>query len=163
MLCRLYGISTYATLMFNTPEETEDDIEKTIGLMNRIRATNYGINLTVPYPGTEIYEKYVFPKLTKESYYIYNDPELSHAIPDPRFRLASHKRDLDKLYINVLLKFTIWRKILDVTFNVSYWATLFNSKRKKDYIVHMLEGFKRQVNVFWRYLSRLALISSRRG
>ncbi len=151
-LCKRYGIRTYSTLMFNTPEETEDDVKKTISLMKRIKATNYGINLTVPYLGTEIYEKYVFPKLTREDYHIYSDPELAHIIPDKRFWLARHNLNLDKLYIGILLRFTFFRKVFDITLNGNYWLTLLRSKRKREYITYLFENLKRQARVFRRYL-----------
>ncbi|MBL7068843.1 MAG: B12-binding domain-containing radical SAM protein [Candidatus Omnitrophica bacterium] len=154
-LCRRYGIRTYANVMFNTPEEREEDVQKTINLMKQIRATNYGINLTVPFVGTEVYEKYVSPKLTKDEYYIYNDPDLLyHSIPDKRFRLAKHNLDLPRLYTKVLLRFTLLRAILDITLNRHYWLTLLRSKRRLDYIIYFIEGLKRQARVFYRYFIR---------
>jgi anaerobic magnesium-protoporphyrin IX monomethyl ester cyclase len=162
-LCRKYGLRTFPTLMFNTPDETEEDVKKTIGLMKRIKATNYGINLTVPYLGTEIYEKYVFPKLTKEEYHIYDDPDLYHTIPDKRFLLAKHNINLDKLYIEVLFRFTFLRKVFDMTLNSNYWLTLLKSKRKNDYVIYLFENFKRQVKVFGHYFLRFVSTYSRKG
>lgn len=153
-LCRKYGMRTYSNIMFNTPGETEDDVRKTMGLMKRIRATNHGINLTVPYMGTEIYEKHVFPKLAREDYHIYSHSELSHAVPDKRFWLAKHNLNLDKLYIIILLRFTFFRKIFDVTLNGNYWAVLLKSKRRKDYVACLIENLERQARVYWRYLAR---------
>lgn len=160
-LCRKHGMRTFPTLMFNTPEETESDVAQTISLMKRIRATNYGLNLTVPFFGTEIYEKYVTPKLSKEDYHVYSDPELFHTISDSRFRLAKHNLNLDKLYIESILKYGFFRKIFDTTLNMSYWMVLSRSRYKKDYLIFVFRNFKRQVKVFCHYLSRLIFIKGK--
>ena len=49
--CRTENIRTYANILINTPEETEEDVRKTVGLMENIKATTYGIGVTTPYPG----------------------------------------------------------------------------------------------------------------
>jgi len=160
-LCRKHRVRTYATLMFNTPQETEEDVKETINLMKRIKATNYGINLTVPFVGTEVYEEFVSPKLTKEEYHLYNEVNLFRSIPDKRFRLAEHKLNLAKLYIKVLLRFKIARTILDLTWDKNYWWTLLKSKRRADYFVSFIENLKREIGVFYDYFLRLITPSSK--
>ena len=71
--CRSENIRTYANILINTPEETEEDVRKTIELMENIKATVYGICVTTPYPGTEIYDHYVRPPLSVEEYQLYED------------------------------------------------------------------------------------------
>jgi len=150
-MCRKYGVRTFATVMLNTPDETEDDVRLTRALMRDIKATNYGLNLTVPFIGTNIYEEFVRPELTVAEYWLYDDPDLYHSIKDPRFRLAAHNLDLTKLYMKTLLEFQLWRSLLDVTTSQNYWRAVLNSKRRGEYIWAFMQGLYRQMKTYLRY------------
>ena len=149
-MCRKYGVRTFATVMLNTPDETEDDVRLTRALMRDIKATNYGLNLTVPFIGTNIYEEFVRPELTVAEYWLYDDPDLYHSIKDPRFRLAAHNLDLTKLYMKTLLEFQLWRSLLDVTTSQNYWRAVLNSKRRGEYIWAFMQGLYRQMKTYLR-------------
>jgi radical SAM superfamily enzyme YgiQ (UPF0313 family) len=58
---RKEGITPHYSFMAGFPTETEEDIEKTIGLMNRLKEENpraviWKINQYTPYPGTELFD-----------------------------------------------------------------------------------------------------------
>ena len=95
--CRSEHIRTYANILINTPEETEEDVAQTVSLMEHIDATSYGICVTTPYPGTEVYDRYVKPPLDVDEYDLYRDDKTYTSIVDPRFRLAAHTLNIEQL------------------------------------------------------------------
>jgi len=54
--CRDKGIMSNLFLMLGFPEETKGDIEQTVQIGNRVRADCIGIHITMPMPGSEIFE-----------------------------------------------------------------------------------------------------------
>lgn len=54
--CREYGIQTNLFLMLGFPEETMKEIEDTVNFGRRVQADLIGIHLTLPLPGSEIWE-----------------------------------------------------------------------------------------------------------
>jgi len=128
-LCRKHGLRTFANIMLNTPEETEEDVRQTIRLKKTIRASHAGVNLTAPIIGTDIYEQYVNPKLTKEEYHLFEDPHLYTKILDPRFKLASHNINLSKLHYKVNVSNYV-NPFFEFTLNPRYLKSLISSKRK---------------------------------
>ncbi|MCP3887729.1 MAG: B12-binding domain-containing radical SAM protein, partial [Desulfobulbaceae bacterium] len=120
-LCRKYGLRTFANFMFNTPDETEEDVKKTIGLMKEIKSTVYGTNLTIPLLGTKIYDDYVIPKLTTDEYALFEDEDMYRNIKEPRFKLAKHNIDLKKLKPKIMMRFMLFKSIIDLTTNKLYW------------------------------------------
>jgi len=54
--CRKYGIQTNLFLMVGFPGETFADLEKTIKFGSRAKADFIGIHITVPLPGSEIFD-----------------------------------------------------------------------------------------------------------
>ncbi|HWO25609.1 MAG TPA: radical SAM protein [Kofleriaceae bacterium] len=58
--CRDLGIHSVVNLMFGWPDETDAELDATIGFMDRAAPLAGGFNargVVVPYPGTEIYEQ----------------------------------------------------------------------------------------------------------
>ena len=55
-LCHKYGIQAYFFLMVGFPTETMEDIQATINIGKETGADIVGIHMTIPYPGTAIYE-----------------------------------------------------------------------------------------------------------
>jgi len=72
-LCKKLGIRIFANVMYNLPNEREEDVRATNDLLNVLNPSAIGASITVPLLGTEIYEKYVNPKLHKDEYDMYND------------------------------------------------------------------------------------------
>jgi radical SAM superfamily enzyme YgiQ (UPF0313 family) len=53
------GISTVAHFMFGNPDETIEQINQTISLSKKINPDYASFNITTPYPGTPLFEKYI--------------------------------------------------------------------------------------------------------
>jgi radical SAM superfamily enzyme YgiQ (UPF0313 family) len=55
-LCKKYRIQTWLFLMVGFPSETKEDVEDTVQIGRKMGADFVGIHLTIPYPGTKIYD-----------------------------------------------------------------------------------------------------------
>ncbi len=140
-ICTKYNLRTLVHFMFNTPGESEDDVKKTLEMIRKIRPTRLSICLTVPFPGTVIYNEYVLPPLTKEEYRIYNTPYLYFKVVDRRFYMARHKLDIVSLRIKATANANKFRSIMDYTFNPIYWRAVFKSKKKMQYLKVLSSDF----------------------
>jgi radical SAM superfamily enzyme YgiQ (UPF0313 family) len=150
--CRSENIRTYANILINTPEETEEDVRKTIELMENIKATVYGICVTTPYPGTEIYEQYVRPPLSVEEYQLYEDCKTYTSIIDPRFRMAAHGLNIEELSEKLGKRFMLNRSWQIISLHPFYLRVLFASKRKSQYFsLFVFRLFRRLRNLFTKY------------
>ena len=99
--------------MLNTPTEEKIDLDATLALADEIKATKYVFAVTVPLLGTELYDKYVYPRLTKEEYAICGERITYQDIADPRFRLTKHNINMAWLFIWVRLRYMIAREFFD--------------------------------------------------
>ena len=147
-LCRKLKLRTFANFMFNTPGETEEDVQLTLDLMKRIKASHYGISLTMPLIGTQLYEEYVNPKFKPEDYKIFNDPYLYNRILHPSFRMAAHDLDLDKLYLKVNLKYYLANSFFEGTTDLKYWSTILHSTRKYAFVKAFFNNTARQIRAY---------------
>ena len=147
--CHELGVRPMANFMFNTPGETEDDVQKTLALAREIDACYYSFGLMTPFPGTDIYEE-VQPKLTVDEYGLFSEAHTSLA--DPRFRFAQHDLDLDKLVWKAHVSFnSLWRRA-SFLFNGVYLKQVLRSKRRWEYLSTLLEVFTRIVDYHWTHL-----------
>lgn len=134
-LCKKVGIRTFANIMFNLPNETEEDVILTEKLLNNIKPSVLGMALTVPLLGTKIYEEYVFPKLTPPEYELYNkDPY--YKIVDDRFMLAKYTIDFKKLTAKLRLKYGLFGGI---SLSPIYLRKLIKSKYLRVYITKFIK------------------------
>lgn len=147
--CHELGMRPMANFMFNTPGETEGDVQNTLALAREIDACYYNFNLMTPFPGTDIYNE-VQPPLTVDEYSLL--PKNYRAISDPRFKFAIHNYDLEKLCYETHTSFnTLWRRI-SFLFNVRYLKQLLKSKRKWEYVLTLPGVFSRFVDYYWAYI-----------
>lgn len=156
-LCRQHKIRTFANIMFNTPGETEDDVIKTIKLMKKIRPSAFGVNLTVPLPGTAIYEEYVNPPMTPDEYHLFGHPDVYSTIVDPRFRLAVHNMDLNLLYSRQRIRFEVLKSFVPFSLDMDYLRMLFASRRKLQYFQEFWKWLWRHLRTLVKYSVRLIL------
>lgn len=112
-ICRKHKLRTFANFMINTPTETEEDLNATVRLAKKIKATHYGFFVTVPLLGTEIYNEYVNPRLTKEEYSLYLGSKPYKQVVDPRFKLSRHNKNVSILSMILFLRFTALPLYLD--------------------------------------------------
>lgn len=66
-LCKKYKMRTLANFMINLPNETSEDIEYTRKLIKEIKPNITLINVTTPFPGSDLFEQYT-KNLTLEDY-----------------------------------------------------------------------------------------------
>lgn len=147
--CHQAGVRPLANFMFNTPGETEEDVNRTLGLAKEINACYYAFNLMVPFPGTDIYEE-VQPKLTVAEYGLFS--KAYYTLPEPRFKFAAHCLDLDKLVWRANVSFnSLWRRAAFL-FSRPYLKRVFKSKRKQEYFLMLLEAFKKIAQYYGAHL-----------
>lgn len=153
--CSRNNIRTFANFLINTPGETEEDVRKTVDLMEKIKATVYGICVTTPYPRTEIYDQYVKPPLSVEEYKLYEDNKTYTSIVDPRFRMAAHGLNIEELSEKLGKRFMLSRSWQIVSLHPLYLRSLFLSKRKSQYFsIFRFRVLRRLKNFFKRYLKK---------
>ncbi len=103
-LCHQHGIKTFANILFNLPGETEHDVKMTELFLKKAKPMHVAMSLTVPLLGTQINKEYVKPPLTPDEYTLFTSSAYTRIV-DPRFRLASHDLNLEKLMIRESIKY----------------------------------------------------------
>ena len=152
--CRAENIRTYANVLINTPEETEEDVRKTTALMENVKATAYGICVTTPYPGTEIYNQYVKPPLTVDEYQLYANNQTYTSIVDPRFRLSAHNLNIEELSAKLGRQFMLDKGWQIFSLHPFYLRALFKSRRKAQYASILCYRLSRKLrNMISKYFS----------
>ena len=134
-LCHQYGMRTYANMMINMPGETEEDLDLSDKMLERIKPTYLGFGVTQPYPGTALYDK--VPKIDKSEYHL-----LDRMFPPEKWRLAEHKLDLRKTLEKYQLKYKIV-SVFEKHFFIAgydYWKKIFTSKHRFKYIYYILRS-----------------------
>ncbi|HHT9138679.1 MAG TPA: B12-binding domain-containing radical SAM protein [Candidatus Wunengus sp. YC60] len=129
-LCRKHRIRTYANILFNIPNESEEDILLTNKLLNEIKPSVVGCGTTVPLLGSPLYEKFVFPKLTPQEYELYN-LDVYERIVDERFRFAKHNLDLNNIVKKLNNKYS---EIRTMPFTILYWEKVLKSYHLVNYL-----------------------------
>lgn len=137
-LCRRNGIRTFANILFNLPNETEEDVVLTHQLLSEIKPSVVGCGTTVPLLGSVLYEKYVFPKLTLQEYELYN-LNVYEKIVDERFKLAQHDLDfvsivrrLNNKYLDPVLY--CYRLPSAIPLISIYWRKILTSYHWRKYL-----------------------------
>lgn len=156
-LCRKHGLRVFANVMFNTPGETEEDVRLTFDLMRELRADHYGILLTVPFPGTRLFDEHFgSDDLSVEDFRLFFHPDLYHRIFDPRMRLASHSLDLDSTYVKANLRFYLANSLFEWTLRKWYRRVRFASRRKGQYAACFAATFFLQL---WFYAHKVKKVA----
>ena len=132
-LCHKYGIRTYANMLVNLPEETEQDLQDIVNLLTRLRSEVVAMNTFFPYPGTEIYDLWD-QKFSREDL-----PLLSFAHPRcleilKRARFAKHQVDFTEWSRVNMRKFNKLWPHLRFYLSGRYWRTLLHSTHKASYL-----------------------------
>lgn len=139
-ICHRSGIRTFANILINTPEETEEDLKLTLELLDAIRPTVTSFNIFIPYIGTEIYERQNM-NLNPEDYYLLSEPPRKLVL-DPRFRFAKHNLDFNEFYIKNHKKYNSLFAFLPDYFSKTYMMQIFKSRRKAEYFLQTGNLFK---------------------
>ena len=135
-LCKKYSIRTFANILINLAEETEEDIQLTESLLNEIRPTVVSVGVTQPYPGTYFYEKYIVDPIKTEEY-----RDLNRLLPLEKYRMANHNLPLHDLLLHFQFRFGIYTPLeLSVLKTDSrYWKKIIYSPRRIQYLIYFLK------------------------
>jgi len=133
-LCNKYRIRTFANILLNTPEETEEDLSETLKLLTEIRPSIVLFNMFIPYPGTDIYYEKI-GRLSKDEYYLLGlSPNI--LLKDKRFRFSEGSIDYKAFYSLNHRKYN--RLLTAIKFHTSFMfiRLILQSKRKIDYFLN---------------------------
>lgn len=151
-LCKESGIRTFANMLLNLPEETEEDIEMSHKLLGRIKPTYVSVGVTQPYPGTQFYEKYLKVPIPKEQY-----STLCRLAPSEEYRMSRHKIDFNHLLHQWQIKYWIQAPVEISIFKADkrYCLALLRSPRKIDYLMAFIKELCKMPLVYVRYWWRM--------
>ncbi|MFH2146187.1 MAG: radical SAM protein [Candidatus Omnitrophota bacterium] len=131
--CLNLGIRTFANMLVNTPQETEEDLEDMARLIRKISPNIVSFNIFSPYPGCEIYDA-LAKNIKREDYpLLMNTALLLKEMPD-KFRFAAHSIDLLDWTSKANKKYNKILPNLAVYFDRRYIRNMIHSKRKAEYL-----------------------------
>jgi radical SAM superfamily enzyme YgiQ (UPF0313 family) len=90
-----------AFFMIGLPEETEQTLNDTINLINRLDVNNITLNKVMPFPGTDLYEQCIKDNLFIDSFdtnNLWKGDVLTHDSGPSYFVIKPYNLSLDKLY-----------------------------------------------------------------
>ncbi|MEK6645386.1 MAG: radical SAM protein [Candidatus Firestonebacteria bacterium] len=132
--CHTYGIRTFANMLTNLPEETEEDLNDILKLLDEINSEIVSINIFTPYPGTEIYDNSKF-KYKKEEYaYLTRDITWLIKTYPERFRYSSHNINLEEWVVQHNKQYNKIFPNLKFYLSGKYLNVLLKSKEKMNYL-----------------------------
>lgn len=137
-LMHKYGIRGFANIMINLPNETLEQLQETISLLEKIRPSSGSIGVTVPLPKTELFNKYIAPKIKDEKELInLIDRETNYyKITDERFRLAKYDINFQELINKLTYKHY---RFSYLQWGFWYWKLFFKSRKKAEYIYNIIK------------------------
>lgn len=65
-ICLKVGVPTRASFMIGTPGENKRTVEETVALIDQIRPDFIDVNITTPFPGTDLYEDALRRRIVRE-------------------------------------------------------------------------------------------------
>jgi radical SAM superfamily enzyme YgiQ (UPF0313 family) len=135
-LCKANGVRTFANILLNLPEETEEDLTLTHELLAKIKPTYTSVGVTQPYPGTECYSKFLSAPITKEEYH-----NLNRLNPPEEYRMSKHRLNFQKLLLSWQLKYGIYTPLEINMFRTDnrYWSKIIKSHRRRAYLIYFLK------------------------
>jgi len=136
------GIKTYLSFMFGLPGESWDTVQETVDFVKKVLPNSAQFNITVPYPGTELYEEgvkkgYIPEELDWRQLFqhssILRTEHMSPAELEQARRLAYHSLYFNPRWIlsNVLF---LLREPTEIPLGVRYYL-----KSLKNFFVHNME------------------------
>ena len=134
---RKLGIRTFASLIVNLPGEEEKDLSDIINLLEKIKPTITSINTFVPYPGTEIYDKYVSRFSIEDYAFLIKDPGMLVKNFPEKFKFCIHDVDIREWATTNTRKFNKVIPNLRIYLSNKYLLLLLRSRKKKDYFMQL--------------------------
>jgi radical SAM superfamily enzyme YgiQ (UPF0313 family) len=131
-LCHEVGIRTFANIPINFPGENEDDINKTLLLLDEIKPDGTSFNIFVPFLGTDIHNAHSV-NLTPEEYSLLGLSPLE-LIKDKRFVFAEHNINFREFYAENHKKFNRLISFVHPHLSLRYLRTFGRSAKKIEYL-----------------------------
>lgn len=139
-ICQRIGMRTFANILVNVPGETEEDLRKTVELLDELKPSICSINVLTPYLGTDVYNESEL-NLRVEEYEILGKPP-TEIIRDKRFLFADHDIDIEEFHDKYSLKYNPLSNFLSFLFSKQYIAQILRSHRKLDYVRQVPEWYR---------------------
>ncbi|QQG44104.1 MAG: radical SAM protein [Candidatus Roizmanbacteria bacterium] len=136
--CKKHNMRTFANMMFNLPDETEEDVKLSYELYKEIKPDDFGMGLTVAYPGTELYNQYFKGKFDKSEYHLL---ARARSFGAGRFKLARHNLDPQELLVDFRINLKLQHLFplsARIIFSKEYRDMIKRSYYKKDYIKNII-------------------------
>ncbi|GAB6285730.1 MAG: hypothetical protein STSR0009_19310 [Methanoregula sp.] len=135
-LCRKYGIRTFANILINLADETEEDISLTVDLLSEIRPTVISVGVTQPYPGTDFYEHYIKKPIKPEEY-----RNLNRLLPSEEYRMARHTLPLHEMLLHFQYKYGIYTPFEFSVLKIDprYWKKILHSSHRTQYLIYFVK------------------------
>ena len=150
-LAHKHKLRTFASIIINLPDETLEDLQETIDLLEKIRPSSGTIGTTIPLPKTELFDKYFASKLKNDNEIIDLFSSLSDycVTEDERFHFSKYDMDFEKLIDRLIAKHYLFAEL---QLGAWYWKIFFRSKRKFQYVISIFNGL---FNVTQRMITRV--------
>ncbi len=126
-MCHKQGIRTFANFMFNTPNETEEDVAQTMKFAKEIQATEYSFGIMTPYAGSELYKELSI-NMTPEDLESLKEAEW---VLNPKFVVAKHKLDLSELVAKAMIQLNSPLNQLRYPDSIIQYVKKLSTSRKK--------------------------------
>lgn len=139
-VCHKIGMRTFANILINVPDETEEEINDTLRLLDQIRPSVTSFNILIPYLGTEIYESQN-TNLSPDEYSLLGEPPRKLVL-NPRFRFAKHNIDFNEFYVINHKKYNSLLTFLSEYLSIRYLKQVVKSHRRKEYFLQIGSLFK---------------------
>ncbi len=136
--CKKYDMRTFANMMFNLPDETEEDVRLSYQLYQQIKPDDFGLGLTVAYPGTELYHQYFKGKFDKSEYHLL---ARARGFGTGRFKLSAHNLNPQELLVDFRMNLKLQYLLplfVRILFSRKYWNMIRKSYYKNDYIKNII-------------------------
>ncbi|OGW83516.1 MAG: hypothetical protein A2987_03855 [Omnitrophica bacterium RIFCSPLOWO2_01_FULL_45_10] len=149
-LARKHGVRAFASVMINLPNETVEQLQDTIRLLEKLRPSGGVVGAAIPLPKTELFNKYFVHKLK-------DDSEITELFgwrldhyrkSDRRFHLCGYDADFEDIINKLIIKHFLFTEL---RLGPWYWKVFLRSKRKLEYICSIVQGL---VNVMGRIITR---------
>lgn len=130
-LCHKIGMRTFCNILINIPDETEEELNETLRLLDEIKPSVTSFNIFIPFLGTEIYASSGLTLGPADYYYLSLPPR--ELVKEKRFRFARHEIDFSQFYSTNHKKYNSPLVFLPSYCSKPYLTQIMRSKRKKDY------------------------------
>ena len=132
------GIHVGGFFMIGLPDETEEDIQKTIDFAKSLDLDSVKFGIMVPLPGTEVFEEFKQKGFIKNfdysSYFWHKEPVFETPLLSKETLFKYYKKSYHEFYLRpkyILRKLTSIRSLSDITNNLKGLRTVISNQISK--------------------------------